>query len=280
MEKQLGDTSLVKLDGVYFKLEYNNPTGSVKDRAVITQIGNLKRLAVKKAVISSSGNAAISAAYYCRSANIELDIFVSPNIFKSKLDILKKEGLQIHFTNKPIKEAHEFSEKTGAFNLRQSKDEFALSGYSKISEELIAQLPEVDAIFIPVSSGTILVGMGRGFKEQGKISALHAVQTEAVSPVASQFDHEFTPKSKSLADAIVARVTPREKEIIESIRQTGGNGWVVSDNEILKAHEYLTHNNLTSSYEGGAVLAAVWKAERKGIKYKKPVCLLTGKFYG
>ena len=119
MVKQIGNTSLIKLEGVYYKLEYNNPTGSVKDRAVVSQIGNIKRLAFKKAVISSSGNAAISATYFCRSANIELDIFVSPSILKSKLEILKNEGPHIHFTNRPIKEAHEFSEKTGAYNLRQ-----------------------------------------------------------------------------------------------------------------------------------------------------------------
>ena len=106
------------------------------------------------------------------------------------------------------------------------------------------------------------------------------MQTEAVSPIASQFDHEFTPRSKSLADAIVARFTPREKEIIEIIRLTDGCGWVISDNEIMESHEYLTRNSLISSYEGGAVLAALWKAERKGIRYKNPVCLLTGKYYG
>ncbi len=280
MVKQIGNTSLIKLEGVYYKLEYNNPTGSVKDRAVVSQIGNIKRLAFKKAVISSSGNAAISATYFCRSANIELDIFVSPSILKSKLEVLKNGGPHIHFSNRPIKEAHEFSEKTGAYNLRQSKDDIALIGYSKIAEELITQLPEADAIFIPVSSGSILVGIGREFKKQGKRLALHAVQTEAVSPIASQFDHEFTPRSKSLADAIVARFTPLEKEIIEIIRLTRGSGWVISDNEILKSHEYLTRNSLISSYEGGAVLAALWKAERKGIRYKNPVCLLTGKYYG
>ncbi|MBI4226592.1 PLP-dependent lyase/thiolase, partial [Candidatus Roizmanbacteria bacterium] len=251
----------------------------VKDRAVVSQIGNLQRLGVKKAVISSSGNAAISAAYYCKRADVDLDIFVSPNILKQKLDKLKEEKSQIYITSRPIKEAHEFSLKTGAFNLRQSKDKFALSGYGKISEELITQQPEIDAIFIPVSSGSILVGIGRGFKKLGKIPALHAIQTEAINPIASQFDHDFTPISKSLADAIVARVTPLENEIIEFIRLTEGGGWVVSDSEILKAHDYLTNHNFTSSYEGGAMLAGFWKAERKGIKYKNPVCLLTGTFY-
>lgn len=280
MDRQLGDTHLVIADGVCFKLEYENPTGSVKDRAVVSQTENLIKLGIKEAVISSSGNAAISAAYYCKQANIELDIFVSPNILKAKLERLKEEGLRIHFTKKPVKDAHEFALKTGAFNLRQSKDEHALNGYGKIAEELIAQNPGIDAVFIPVSSGSIFAGVGRGFSKYRKIPALHAVQTEAVNGIASQFDRDFTPKSKSLADAIVARFTPREKEVIELIKQTGGNGWVISDSEILEAHKYLINHDLFCSYEGGVVLATLWKAEKNGVKYRNPVCLLTGKFYG
>src|SRR4030042_3312682 len=83
-----GKTRLIDIDNVYFKLEYENPTGSVKDRGFAYQIAKLKEKGINKAVISSSGNAAISVANYCKLANIELTVFVGRNINKRKLKIL------------------------------------------------------------------------------------------------------------------------------------------------------------------------------------------------
>jgi len=83
-----------------------------------------------------------------------------------------------------------------------------------------------------------------------------------------------------LADAIVAKFTPRENEIHRIIKETHGSGWVISDGEMIKAREWLLLHEINCSYEGAAALSAFWKAREKGYFYKNPVCLLTGKFYG
>src|SRR3989338_2581237 len=80
-----GKTPLVCINGIAFKCEYKNPTGSVKDRGLSFQISKLWEQKGKQAVISSSGNAAISAAAYCRLAGIKLTVFVSPGINRGKL---------------------------------------------------------------------------------------------------------------------------------------------------------------------------------------------------
>lgn len=273
-------TNIVDFDGVYFKLEYENPSGSVKDRAISVQIDHIRKTGVKRAVISSSGNAAISALYFCQKHDVELDIFVSDKINKSKLEILKNGSATIHVSSHPIKDAFKFSRLKSAYNLRQSKDELAAGAYTVISAELMIQKPETDAVFVPVSSGTIFVGIGRGFNNKNHPPSFHAVQTEAVCPIGSMFDDDFSKKETSLADSIVARYTPRENEIVNQIKSSGGSGWVISDNEIQKAQDYLIKRGLKCSYEGGTVLAALWKAKKKGEKYKYPVCLLTGKYYG
>lgn len=275
-----GNTPIIKLDGIYFKCEYENPTGSHKDRAFFGQIAQLKKQGVTKAVISSSGNAAISAAYYCNLEKIDLTVFISPNININKLKVLENLKCQIITTQKPISDAFKFAKENGAYNLRQSTNKNASIGYETIATEIVNAGVSPDAIFIPVSSGTAFVGISGGFEKAGYKIPINAVQTDAVNPIASQFDGNFkTTGEKSLADAIVAKFTPREDEIIKIIKETNGSGWVITNPEMRNARDWLINHKINCSYEGAAALAALWKAKRNGFELKNPVCLLTGKNY-
>lgn len=274
-----GNTELKKIKEIYFKCEYQNPTGAVKDRGMAYQISKAFQKHFQKAVISSSGNAAISASNYCNLAGIKLYVFVSTKINPKKLTILKKQKCNLFLTEKPISSAFKFAKENNATDLRGSKDPNAYYGFSTIAFELIKEAPEIDAVFIPVSSGTTMVGIVSGFKKMGKYPAFHIIQTEFVHPIASIFDNDFQKRDSSLADAIVAKFTPRESNIVDLIRISKGFGWVISDKEILIAHKWLRSNNLECSYEGAATLSGLWKAKLRGYKYKNPVCILTGKNY-
>lgn len=273
-----GSTALKKIDNIFFKFEFENPTGSVKDRGMAYQISKLRQQGKRKTVISSSGNAAISAASYCQLAGIELTVFISPKINKHKLGRLEELDCRIIQTVKPISTAFQYAKNHNIYNLRQSVDLYATFGFETIGYEIAAEA-KIDAVFLPVSSGTTLVGIATGFGKLNRFPAFHAVQTEAVHSISSLFDREFREKEKSIASAIVAKYTPRQKEVIKIIKKSKGWGWVVSDSEMKEARKWLLSNNVSCSYEGAAALAALWKAGKNGYQYKYPVCILTGKYY-
>ena len=91
------NTPLIKIDNLYFKREDKNVTGSAKDRAIPLQIVNLIKKNYTQAVISSTGNAAISAAYFCQQKAIDLTIFLSPKISPQKLSLIKQFPSEIIF---------------------------------------------------------------------------------------------------------------------------------------------------------------------------------------
>ncbi|MBI2617215.1 pyridoxal-phosphate dependent enzyme [Candidatus Gottesmanbacteria bacterium] len=275
-----GNTPVEKHDSSLFKLEYTNPTGSVKDRGFAYQISALKEKGINRAVLSSSGNAAISAASYCSLAGIDLTVFVSTRIHPKKLERLNKLNVTIQKSLRPKSDAIKFSKANALYNLRQSKEEIGAVGFQTLGYEIGELSNSIDAIFIPVSSATTLVGMAEGLRQKGIYPAIHIVQTTSIHSLASLFDTDFIKTDRSIADAIVARSTPRAEEILDTIKKFGGSGWVVSDQEIVKAHEWLTQKNLLCSYEGAAALAGLWKAKDKGYTYKNPLCLLTGTYYG
>ncbi|MBM3283166.1 PLP-dependent lyase/thiolase [Candidatus Gottesmanbacteria bacterium] len=274
-----GNTPLLKIDNICFKCEFENPTGSIKDRGMAYQISQFYGKNIKSAVLSSSGNAAIAAARYCRLADIRLTVFVSPKINIHKLKKLQKSNCQIIQTPKPISGAFRYAKMNSACNLRQSTDINASIGYSTLAFELAKEMPDIDGIFLPVSSGATLVGLARGFVRLKKLPAIHAVQTEAIHPIASLFDKDFKKRKKSLADAIVAKYSPLHEEVRKLIIKSKGWGWVIADKEMKAAYRWLQKNKLVCSYEGAAVLAALRKAKKNNFYYRNPVCVLTGSYY-
>lgn len=275
-----GQTDIFLFDNIFFKCEFDNPSGSVKDRGFAYQFSKLKELGIKKAVLSSSGNAAISALTYAQLTNIKLTVFLSPKTDAEKLKIINKFTSDIVFSKKPLSQAFQFARQSKAYNLRQSLDINARYGYETLSFELAQIIPQFDAVFIPVSSGTILSGLVEGFRKKSMLPSIHAVQTESVNPLSSQFDHDFVNRKTSLASSIVAKYSPLFTQASRYIKETKGFGWVISDKQIKIAHKVLIKYHLNSGFEGAAALAAIWKSREKGFKYKYPVCLLTGKFYG
>lgn len=262
-------TPLTKIDNLYFKREDLNPTGSAKDRALPFQIENLIKNNLNKAVISSTGNAAISASFYCQQANIPLTIFVSPKINKNKLSLIKGNIIQ---TLQPISDAIKFSKLNNAYLLRQSTDPNAQIGYQIIGKELLSQLPQITSIFIPVGSGTTLLGISKILPDTVKIFAAQPASNPTIS---KSFIKNFTSEPDTLADALSVKYLPLKKEIINSIKKHQGSGLIVSNQEVINNLDYVKQFNVSA--ESALTLASFYQAKKSFEVGNYPVILLTGK---
>ncbi len=268
------NTPLVKLDNFYLKREDKNVTGSAKDRSLPLQIDNLKKNGFTKAVISSTGNAAISAAYFCQQKKVELTIFLSPKISPQKLSLLKQFPSEIIFSIKPISDAIKFSKLSQSFLLRLSTDPISLIGYQQIGQEIIDQLPKVTSIFIPIGSGTTLVGLSQ--KIPKKIPIFGA-QSAANCPISKLYDQDFTPEVRLITDALSAKYLPLKNKLIENINNHQGYVFTIQNQAIVSASHYLESKNIITSLEGALSFSAYQKALKNNYPVGDfPVILLTG----
>lgn len=281
-------TQLLNIEQIHFKREDTNPTGSLKDRGIPLQIESALKQGKTQFVLSSSGNAAISAAAFCSELALGLTVFIAPNANQDKIKILEAYACDMQVHDKPLTASIQFAKETGAHHLRQATDPVATIGYHEIARELAEQITITHntALFVPVSSGTAFVGIAKGFETlftQGTIKAIpgmHAVQTQKIHPMAANLDTDFVRKSTSIVDAIVPPLDPpRKEQVLDIIKQTKGNGWVIMDTDVLEASQWLLQRNILTSYEGALALAGYWKAQRKGFETKLPIILLTGKKY-
>ena len=262
---QEGNTPIDKLNDIYFKREDKNPTGSNKDRGIAIQLSHAYQKGYQEAVITSTGNAAISACIYSQFIpNFKVNIFISPKTAISKINKLKSLSSNVYISERPISAAHKYALTHNAINLRPSKDPLGTIGYMTIAFELAQQIKNIgnSSIFIPVSSATMFCGIALGFnkllikKSITQIPQLHAVQTTYSYTISKDFDQNFKPSSSSLAKSLTAKITSRKNKAIQLIKESRGFGWVVNDQMISEADKLLSKNNIQTSYEGAACLAA------------------------
>lgn len=274
-----GTTGDQLFEDIILKREDENPTGSLKDRGMAFLISKAFSFGQKNMAISSSGNAAISAGEYCKLAKLNLKVFVSEKTEAGKIEILKKSGVEIIFSRKPISDCTKFCLKNNYYNLRPSQNSFGPEGYKTIAFELAAKFGLIEDIFIPVSSGVALVGIARGFKQVGFLPRIHLCQSSSAFYLAKKFDNNFVSESTSLAKSLVAKTSSYEEEILKLVRESKGFGWVIGNQEISLSQKKFEDNNLITSAEGALAFAAINKAKKNKFKIGKIVCLLTGKKY-
>ncbi len=291
-EPNLGKALGIKNE-VWFKFENKHHFGSHKGRSIPLMIDEYVKQGTKSFVISSSGNAALAALRAVLSHNknkpqnpVSLKIFVGKNIEAGKLEKLKKEisgdGITIEQTENPKQSALNF-EKSETKMLRGSTDPLALVGYQSLADEL-AKIENLAAVFVPSSSGTCAEGLYLGFKNLKLSPQIHIVQTNFCHPLSEEVYFQKgkpIPDEKeehSLAGAIVDVVGRRREAVARAVIETGGEGWIASDEEIKKAIELArqtTNNELSPN--SALSLVGLQKAIAAGFTWQGPVvCLITG----
>ncbi len=190
----IGNTPLVELKkkGIYAKLEFFNPTGSVKDR---TAWGMLKD-ALNKGLIDkskglvepTSGNTGISLAFLGAYFGIETVIVMPENMSKQRIRIMESFGARVVLTEasggmkRSIEVARDFVNE-GYLML----DQFKNSANPKIHElttgqEIVRQLPDVDIFVCGIGTGGTITGVARALKKHNK-----DIKVVGIEPASSPF---------------------------------------------------------------------------------------------
>ena len=298
---------------LYLKREDLHPLRSHKGRSLPRMIEHYAKADARDFAISSSGNAGIAAAMYCTKHNTEnvgdlyrLKVFIGRNISDEKRRILSEHAsgsIQITQVDRPLQTFLQATKDPKVTGLRQSTDDVALEGYAELAREL-AKIPSLKAVFMPASSGTGAQGLFEGFKKlqtqdtgsaNFKIPQIHIIQTESCHPIADMLGTSLSgaanegvlakmrsivsPKMQgSIADAIVDTVGHRKDMLSKEVLESGGAGWIMTNDEISKAVEMLREDGVLASPNGALAVSGLSKAVANGWKWDGAVvCVVCGK---
>lgn len=270
-----GITPLVRRNiygvNLFLKLDYLQPTGSFKDRGSSVAISRALDLSVKCIVEDSSGNAGVSAAAYATSAGLKARIYVprdAPWLKKSLIKLYNAEIVEANTRSDAFNRAVGELKPNDVY-IGHLWNPFHIEGIKTIAYELYEQLGETISnatIISPVASGTLLLGLFKGFSELARygfissIPKLIAVQAYGIAPIYEKIHGSIDWKFRSvLADALRVEAPPRVNEIIKALKDTNGDCVVVNDDEIRQSLKALLSLGFIVEPSSAVAIAAVKK---------------------
>jgi threonine dehydratase len=150
---------------VHLKLECWQRTGSFKERGALTKLGSLSVSDLARGVVTASaGNHGLGVAYACQALGLPpVTIFVPETAPNSKVTRLQAYDCQLHHAGADYDACHAIAEayaqEQGALYLSAYDDPIVIAGQGTAGLELIQDLPDVEAILVPVGGGGLIAGL-------------------------------------------------------------------------------------------------------------------------
>ncbi len=143
---------------VYVKHENHNPTGSFKIRGGVNLLHHLASQRVAGVITFSTGNHGISIATAAAWMGLPAVIVVPEGSNPSKVRAIKETGAELVEAGRTFEEAgaavEELSAKRGLYYAHPADEPHLVNGVGTEFLELIEQLPDVDAVVLPVGAGS------------------------------------------------------------------------------------------------------------------------------
>lgn len=256
-----GNTPLVRAPtfghDVLFKCEFQNPTGSFKDRGSALIATWLRTRRVKEAVEDSSGNAGASFAFYAARAGIKVRIFVPDTTSGTKrrqIEACGAELVSVSGTRSDVTIAVRNAVRGKIAYASHAALPFNLPGYATVAYEVFEQLGRrmPGAVIIPAGQGGLLLGMTRGFNalrvamNLSKIPTMVGVQARACAPLWARHtggrdQMDLGPENMTLAEGVRVRHPLREDAVLKAVGDAGGTFVAVDEAEIMPGLVELAH---------------------------------------
>src|SRR5690606_13199267 len=206
---------------IFVKREDLSETGSHKFRYLKSQLEGLKHQGIHQVVLSTTGNAGITASHYAKQLGMKVFCLMSDRGDMDKAAQIEERDGFLVLSSRPVRFAKYLSKKYQVPFLRGSMDDFVVEQYRSLGEEIQQQVPEVAAIVNFGTSGTSTVGLMSAWKESWP--ALHLVQSGRSNSIVKALHPEQIPaithEEPGLED------TPRREELLEYIRKSKGDAW-------------------------------------------------------
>jgi threonine synthase len=260
----------------------NHPSFSYKDRVVSVAATRAVELGFSVFGCASTGNLAGSVAAHAARLGMPCYVFIPHDLEPAKVlgasvyrpHVVAVEGNYDDVNRLCTQIVDRYGWGFANINLRSYYAEGAKTMAFEIVEQLGWRYP--DHIVSPVAGGTLLPRIVKGLREleavglaAGTIPKVHAAQPAGSSPVINALEQglEFPDpvKPNTIAKSLAIGNPADGFQVVKVVKETGGSGAKVSDDEILDAIELLARTEgIFTEPAGGTTLAATRALIRRG----------------
>lgn len=281
IDSEVGDTTLsrarniereVGLRQIFLKFEGGNPTGTQKDRIAFAQAMDALRRGFDAVTLATCGNYGVAMALATSMCGLQCLIYVPGGYHTKRSEEMQAYGAQIIRIpgdyERAVMVSRERAEKEGIYDANPGGENTAiqLKAYGEIATEIYDELRDAPAaVAVPVSNGTTLAGIYKGF-----LSLYRRGKTSRMPRFVAGSSHNKNPIIRSFLSNSMhcedlhpeqIRETPVNEPLInwhaidgdfalEGVRKTDGTAFHASDKNML------AFSRLLRDREGMSVLPA------------------------
>ena len=274
--------NLRKDSEIYLKTENLQITGSFKVRGAYYKISQLTDEEKARGVIAcSAGNHAQGVALAAAKNGIKSLICIPDGAPISKVEATKSYGAEVCLVEGAYDDAYnraiEIQHESGMTFIHPFDDDMVIAGQGTIGLEILNDLPDVDAVIVPVGGGGLISGVAFAIKTLNPNIKVYGVQSAgAASMVQALEKHEIgtLPTVHTIADGIAVK-TPGNLTY-ELCEKYVDDIVTVTDDEVSTAILGLIEQQKLIAEGAGAVSVAAALFDKIDIRGKKAVCLVSG----
>lgn len=310
MDSEVGDTSLVRarniereigLRQIYLKFEGGNPTGTQKDRIAFAQAMDALRRGYDGIAVATCGNYGVAVALAASMAGLGCIVHI-PEVYHTRR-IKEMTELSAEIMRVPgdyeqaVEVSQEYANAHEIYDANPGGDNtvLQLQAYGQIAYEIYDELRDSPyAVAVPVSNGTTLAGIYKGFlslSRRGKTSRMPRIiagSSFMKNPIVQAY-LKNTPTCENLKPEQIRETSVNEPLInwrsidgdaaLDAIRQTRGWATNTSDKNMLNFSRLIREKEglhiLPASTAG--LIALVERHQKDPLPSDRYVVVLTGR---
>ena len=202
----------------YLKADCLQKTGAFKLRGAYYKLSTLTDEEKARGVIAcSAGNHAQGVAFAARDMGIPATICIPAGAPLSKIEATRSYGANVVLVPGVYDDAHaeavRLRDEQGLTFIHPFDDERVMAGQGTIGLEIAEQLPDADAVLVPIGGGGLIAGVASALRQLKPACRIIGVQAAGAASMADSLraGHILTlPEVHTVADGIQVK-TPGEK---------------------------------------------------------------------
>lgn len=265
---------------IYLKFENLQHTGAYKERGALNKLLLMDEATRARGVIAASaGNHAQALAYHARRLGVPAVIVMPTPTPIVKVSQTESHGAEVVLSGEMFDEAYaeamRLSDERGLTFVHPFDDLHVVAGAGTVGLEMLADVPDLDAVLVPIGGGGLISGVGTAVKAIRPETEVIGVQAELYPSMFAKFTRQDLPcAGDTIAEGIAVKAPGRLtsgiiNHIVDDIR-------LIPERDIERAIALLVRVQKIVVEGAGAVGLAAIAADRDRFAGRKVGIVLTG----